>query len=50
MKNDKKNESGKIGFALLKNIGNCTFGHYLPERGIIDGLEYYRQNIGYKNA
>ena len=42
MKNDKKNVSGKIGFALLSRIGACDYNIYLKEDDIIESLEYYR--------
>ncbi len=42
MKNDKKNSSGNIGFALLSSIGCCGYNIYLKEEEIIEGLEYYK--------
>lgn len=45
MKNDKKNEDSKIGFALLNQIGDCTFNIYVAEEDIIAALEYYRKLI-----
>lgn len=42
MKNDKKNHSGKIGFALLTRIGNCTWDHYHTEAEILAALGFYR--------
>lgn len=41
MMNDKKNVSGKIGFALLSEIGKCDFNIYLEKEQIIDSLNYY---------
>ena len=41
MKNDKKNEDNKIGFALLKSIGDCTYNIYVEEDDILDSLDYY---------
>jgi len=41
MKNDKKNTAGKIGFALLKEPGNCSFDHYLEIDQIVDSLDFY---------
>jgi 3-dehydroquinate synthase len=41
MKNDKKNEDNKIGFALLKDIGNCTYNIYVEEDDIKSALDYY---------
>lgn len=41
MKNDKKNTSGKIGFALLKQLGECDYNNYLEEDKIIEGLDFY---------
>ncbi len=41
MKNDKKNESNKIGFALLNSIGDCTFNIYVLEEDIETALDYY---------
>ncbi len=45
MKNDKKNSSGNIGFALLSNIGRCDYNIYLEEEQIIESLEYYKDLI-----
>lgn len=44
MLNDKKNINGKIGFALLKNVGQCDHDMYASEEQIIRSLEYYRNN------
>ncbi|ERJ61253.1 3-dehydroquinate synthase [Sphingobacterium paucimobilis] len=41
MKNDKKNEEGKIGFALLKEIGNATYNIFIGEEDIREALDYY---------
>ncbi|MBD1428384.1 3-dehydroquinate synthase [Sphingobacterium litopenaei] len=41
MKNDKKNEDNKIGFALLKEIGDCTYNVYIDEQDIKSALDYY---------
>ncbi|MCI0921821.1 3-dehydroquinate synthase [Sphingobacterium rhinopitheci] len=41
MKNDKKNESNKIGFALLNSIGDCTYNIYVSEEDIESALDYY---------
>ncbi|KAA8476265.1 3-dehydroquinate synthase [Arcticibacter tournemirensis] len=41
MKNDKKNISGNIGFALLKEIGQCDYNIYLEETQIIESFNYY---------
>lgn len=41
MKNDKKNEVGKIGFALLEKIGRATFNIFLSEDAIKSALDYY---------
>jgi len=41
MKNDKKNEDNKIGFALLKEIGDCTYNIYVEEEDIKSALGYY---------
>ena len=42
MKNDKKNEDNKIGFALLNSIGDCSYNVYVSEEDIIAALDYYR--------
>ncbi|WP_442946104.1 3-dehydroquinate synthase [Olivibacter sp. CPCC 100613] len=42
MLNDKKNTGDRIGFALLKEIGNCDFDIYLPGEQIFESLDYYR--------
>lgn len=41
MKNDKKNNDNKIGFALLNSIGDCTYNIYVSEDDIFDALDYY---------
>src|SRR5690606_17023053 len=43
MLNDKKNVSGKIGFALLRRIGRCDFNIYPSEENIIASLDFYRE-------
>lgn len=45
MKNDKKNVDGKIGFSLLKEIGECSFNHYIEEDSIIDALIFYQELV-----
>lgn len=45
MKNDKKNEADKIGFALLNQIGKCDYNYYLPETDIISSLKYYQEIV-----
>ncbi|WP_312697916.1 3-dehydroquinate synthase [Sphingobacterium mizutaii] len=42
MKNDKKNEGNKLGFALLRKIGDCDFNKYVEEDAIIESLDYYQ--------
>lgn len=42
MQNDKKNDQGNIGFALLSRIGKCEFNRYANESDIIESLDYYR--------
>lgn len=49
MKNDKKNEGGKIGFSLLKKIGKCDFGLYLEEPEIMESLIYYKELVESKS-
>jgi 3-dehydroquinate synthase len=41
MLNDKKNTSGNIGFALLKQIGVCEFDIYVSQENIKESLDYY---------
>jgi 3-dehydroquinate synthase len=41
MKNDKKNLQGKIGFALLSEIGKCDYNIYLEEALIFESLDFY---------
>lgn len=45
MLNDKKNVEGKIGFALLKEIGTCTFDNYVEREHIAESLNYYRSCV-----
>ena len=44
MKNDKKNEDNKIGFALLNNIGDCAYNIYVSEEDIKLALDFYLQS------
>lgn len=41
MRNDKKNEQNKVGFALLSEIGKCDFDLYVSEDLILESLDYY---------
>lgn len=45
MKNDKKNEDGKIGFALLQEIGNAVYNIFIDEDDINEALDYYLLKI-----
>lgn len=40
MQNDKKNQSSKIGFALLNNIGKCEYDCYVDKSLIVESLEW----------
>lgn len=41
MKNDKKNNAGKISFSLLSEIGKCGFDLFCEEEEIFESLDYY---------
>ena len=41
MRNDKKNEQNKVGFALLREIGACDFDLFADEDLIVESLDYY---------
>lgn len=41
MRNDKKNENGKIGFALLETIGSAVYNIFITESDIRSALDYY---------
>lgn len=41
MKNDKKNESGKINFSLPNKIGNCQFDIFVDAAVIKESLTFY---------
>jgi 3-dehydroquinate synthase len=43
MLKDKKNEQSQIGFALLKQIGEASYNHFLGTEDIKESLNYYRQ-------
>ncbi|WP_255501950.1 3-dehydroquinate synthase [Olivibacter sp. SDN3] len=45
MLNDKKNVDGRIGFALLKQIGGCAFDSYVEKEHIFESLDYYRSCV-----
>jgi len=42
MRNDKKNSQGRIGFSLLKGLGECSYNHYLEAEAIEEALAYYQ--------
>ena len=42
MRNDKKNSQGRIGFSLLKGLGECSYNHYLEADAIEEALVYYQ--------
>ena len=42
MKNDKKNEGNKLGFALLRSIGDCDFNKFVEEDAIVESLDFYQ--------
>lgn len=42
MQNDKKNESKKVGFALLSAIGKCDYNLFVDEAAIIESLDFYK--------
>ena len=42
MKNDKKNEGNKLGFALLREIGVCDYNKFVEEDSIIESLDFYQ--------
>ncbi len=43
MQNDKKNEGGKIGFALLNKIGSCDHDLYASPEQITESLDFYQK-------
>ncbi|WP_257670309.1 3-dehydroquinate synthase [Parapedobacter tibetensis] len=43
MKSDKKNTGGKIGFALLSDIGQCSTDRFVEEGPIRESLDFYRK-------
>ena len=45
MRNDKKNEQQRIGFALLNKIGECDFNIFIEENLITESLDFYRNLI-----
>lgn len=45
MQNDKKNEAGKIGFALINQIGSCDYDQFACPEEIKNSLEFYRDLI-----
>lgn len=42
MRNDKKNDQQRIGFALLSKVGACDFNIFVDEELIIQSLGFYR--------
>jgi 3-dehydroquinate synthase len=45
MKQDKKNLGDQIGFALLDNIGVCSYNHYLTSEEITQSLHFYQKTV-----
>ena len=45
MKQDKKNLGDQIGFALLDNIGSCSYNHYLSSEEITKSLHFYQKTV-----
>ncbi|HXH99600.1 MAG TPA: 3-dehydroquinate synthase [Sphingobacteriaceae bacterium] len=45
MKNDKKNDNQRIGFALLTKIGECSYDNFVEEDLIVKSLDFYRNLI-----
>lgn len=45
MRNDKKNERNKLGFALLQNIGTARYNVYVEEELVKESLSFY-QTLG----
>ena len=43
MQNDKKNEGGKIGFALLSKIGACNHDLFATPAQITESLDFYQK-------
>ena len=45
MKQDKKNLGDQIGFALLDNIGSCSYNHYFSTEEITQSLHFYQKTF-----
>jgi len=45
MQNDKKNESDKLGFALLREIGKCDYNMYVDRELVFESLDFYTDNL-----
>jgi 3-dehydroquinate synthase len=45
MKQDKKNLGDQVGFALLDNIGACSYNHYLTTEEITQSLHFYQKTL-----
>jgi 3-dehydroquinate synthase len=45
MKQDKKNLGDQIGFALLDNIGACSYNHYFFTEEITQSLHFYQKTF-----
>ncbi|WP_326494303.1 3-dehydroquinate synthase [Sphingobacterium sp. UT-1RO-CII-1] len=41
MRNDKKNESNKLGFVLLSKIGSCDYNKFISEEDVYASLDFY---------
>ena len=49
MKNDKKNENNKLGFALLSKIGQCDYNKFVDEELIKESMDFYNSLLRIKN-
>lgn len=41
IKNDKKNNEGKLNFTLLESVGKASFDNFISEKNVIEALSVY---------
>ena len=46
MTHDKKNEGGRIRFALLERVGDIRIDQEVDKKRVFESLDFYRETMG----
>ena len=46
MTHDKKNEGGRIRFALLEGVGDIRIDQEVDKKHVFESLDFYRETMG----